>query len=73
MSTSEADLRRQAEFEALMCKKSILVNTLEVLAAQIVRDTEQDVPMFGPAQQRINEFNATKEALEHLSTELRSL
>lgn len=71
-----ADLTRLAEFEALRCKQAYIVNTLEVLTAQIKKDIEtgRDAePDNLDAENRIKEFNRCKTALELLTEDFRSL
>jgi len=73
---SGSDLSRLAEFEALKCKQVYIVNTLEVLAAQIKKDIEtgnDSEPDSLDAENRVKEFDRIKTALENLTEEFRSL
>lgn len=71
---SGSDLSRLAEFEALKCKQVSILSQLEVLTAQIrygVENPDDTIKLH--QDQRIEDFNRAREALDHLIGEFRNL
>lgn len=71
---SGSDLSRLAEFEALKCKQASILSQLEVLTAQIrygVENPDDTIKLH--QDQRIEDFNRAREALDHLIGEFRNL
>jgi len=71
---SGSDLSRLAEFEALKCKQASILSQLEVLTAQIryeVENPETTIKLHH--EQRIEDFNRARNALDNLIEEFRNL